>query len=59
MPYPNAQVGYGNGTGACVKDYDGDGRDEIVVQWTPNICGKLNTGTNTFVTTTPCAQTCP
>lgn len=59
VPHPNAQVGHGNGTGACVKDYDADGRDEIVVQFTSNICGKLNTATNTFVTTTPCAQTCP
>lgn len=57
--YPNAQVGYGNGIGACVKDYDADGKDEIVVQWTPGICGNLDLSSHTFVITTPCAQTCP
>jgi hypothetical protein len=57
--YPNAQVGYGNGTGACVKDYDADGKDEIVVSWTPNICADLNPTTHTFTMTTPCAATCP
>jgi len=56
--FPNAQVGYGNGNGACVKDYDSDGKDEIVVTWTPNICADLNVSAHTFTMTTPCSATC-
>ncbi len=56
---PNAHVGYGYGNGSCVRDYDGDGVDEVIVLWTPsNICADLNVDSGEFVMNSQCAFGC-
>ncbi len=57
--FPDAHVGYGYGDGACVRDYDGDGVDEVIVLWTPsNICADLDPSSGTFVMNSNCSHGC-
>ena len=57
--FADAHVGYGYGNGVCVRDYDGDGADEVIVLWTPsNICADLDPSSGTFVMNSDCSFGC-